>query len=114
MPNPSRSPSRFSKREPEEYRDAEDALYRSFRDAEGSVHWDAFNSPEGRQSCPEVRGNSLDACYRLNAIMPENSGIDGSAHMLDLGRDDARGGQWERYGTSAALRRALRCLRQNG
>ena len=38
MPNPSPSPSRFSKRKTEEYEESEDALYRSFGDAEGNLH----------------------------------------------------------------------------
>ncbi len=39
MPNRSPSPSRCSEQETEQYYDAEAALYRSFRDAEGSLHW---------------------------------------------------------------------------
>ena len=45
MRNPSPSPSRFSKRDTEEYCDAEYALYRSFWDAEGSLHWGVFSAP---------------------------------------------------------------------
>ena len=85
MPNPSPNPSRFSDRETEEYCDTEDALYRSFWDAEGSLHWGVFD----RQGPPEpdfgVRAGFLATGSRLNDIMMENSGIDGDAHVLDLG-----------------------------
>ena len=94
MPNPSQNPSRFSDRETEEYYDAEDALYRSFRDAEGSLHWGVFD----RQGPPEpdsgVRAGFLAAGSRLNDIMPENSGIDGDAHVLDLGRGNGNIATW--------------------
>ena len=46
MPNPSPSLSRFSERKTEEYEDSEDALYRSFGDAEGSLHWGAFEASQ--------------------------------------------------------------------
>lgn len=46
MPSPSPSLSRFSERETEAYYDAEDALCRSFRDAEGSLHWGVLNGLE--------------------------------------------------------------------
>ena len=78
MPNPSQNPSRFSERETEEYYDAEDALYRSFWDAEGSLHWGVFNSPEepgSGSNCPG--GLPCRLSSRLNDIMLENSGIDG-------------------------------------
>ena len=94
MPNPSPSPSRFSERETEEYYDAEDALYRSFWDAEGSLHWGVFNSPEEPGSAHEVREGFLNACSRLNAIMLENSGIDGSARVLDLGCGNGNTATW--------------------
>lgn len=43
MPNLSPNPLRFSERGTEEHYDAEGALYRSFRDAEGSLHWGVVN-----------------------------------------------------------------------
>ena len=60
MPSPSPSPSRFSDRETEGYYDAEAALYRSFRDAEGSLHWADFDAleqgvPEPPESASDVR-----------------------------------------------------------
>ena len=46
MPNPSLSPWRFSEQETEQYNDAEDALCRSFRDVEGSLHWGIHKGAE--------------------------------------------------------------------
>lgn len=94
MPSPSRNPSRFSERETEEYYDAEDALYRSFWDAEGSLHWGVFGSPEEPGSGPSVREDFLEACSRLNDIMLENSGIDASARVLDLGCGNGNTATW--------------------
>ena len=94
MPNPSPNPSRFSEHETEEYCDAQDALYRSFWDAEGSLHWGVFD----RQGPPEpdigVRAGLLAAGSPLNDIMLENSGIDGDAHVLDLGRGNGNTATW--------------------
>ncbi|MDE2785792.1 MAG: class I SAM-dependent methyltransferase [Chloroflexota bacterium] len=92
MPNPSLS--RFSERETEEYYDAEDALYRSFWDAEGSLHWGVFESPNEPSSVAEVRDGFLAACSRLNAIMLENSGIDEAARVLDLGCGNGNTATW--------------------
>jgi ubiquinone/menaquinone biosynthesis C-methylase UbiE len=99
MPNPSASPSRFSERETEEYYDAEDALYRSFWDAEGSLHWGVFDAPEepssgSPNSGSNVRDGFLAACSRLNTIMLENSGINGSARVLDLGCGNGNTAMW--------------------
>ena len=94
MPNPSPSSSRFSERETEAYYDAEDALYRSFWDAEGSLHWGVFDIPAEPGSGSNVRDGFLDACYRLNAIMLEDSGIDGSARVLDLGCGNGNTAVW--------------------
>lgn len=56
MPNPSPNPSRFSKRETAEYYDAEDALYRSVWDAEGSLLWGVFDGPDAPASGPQATG----------------------------------------------------------
>ncbi len=108
MPNPSPSPSRFSERETEEYYDAEDALYRSFWDAEGSLHWGVFDGPEepgsGSPDCDSnIRDGFLAACSRLNAIMLENSGIDGSARVLDLGCGNGNTATWLCRATGARV-----------
>ena len=64
MPSHSPSPSRFSERETEEYYYAEDALYRSFRDAEGNLHWGIFDAPEQPGNTPDVRVEFLAAQNR--------------------------------------------------
>ncbi len=56
MPNPSPSPSRFSERKTEE---SQAALYRSFGDAEGSLHWSA---PEASQ---ELAGGAPDSTSKV-------------------------------------------------
>ena len=94
MPNPSPSPSRFSEQETEQYYDAEDALYRSFWDAEGSLHWGIFNAPEQPGNAPDARGEFLVACSRLNEVMLENAGIDENARVLDLGCGNGNTSVW--------------------
>ena len=69
--------SRFTEQETERYYDAEDAIYRSFWDEDGSVHWGVFNESTG--------SDFLKACANLNDIMVENGGIDSGARVLDLG-----------------------------
>ena len=85
MLNLSRSPSRFSERETQKHCDAEHALYRSFWDAEGSLHRGVFDDPEEPGSGSILRDGFLRASSRLNAIMLENSGIDGTARALSPG-----------------------------
>ena len=99
MPNPSPSPSRFSERETEEYYDAEDALYRSFWDAEGSLHWEVFEASGEPGSGPpnspsNVRDGFLAACSRPNGIMLESSGIDEPARVLDLACGNGNTATW--------------------
>ena len=68
---------KFTERETEKYYDSEDAIYRSFWDEDGSVHWGVFDESTG--------SDFLKACANLNHIMVENGGIDGAARVLDLG-----------------------------
>ena len=104
MPNPS---SRFSERDTEDYYDAEDDLYRSFWDAEGSLHWGVFDAPERADGAAgttgaggdtaadaDVRRNFMAACARLNEIMLANAGIDGAAQVLDLGCGNGNTATW--------------------
>ena len=102
MPNP----RRFSERETEEYYDAEDALYRSFWDSEGSLHWGVFDkssdeSPPGDSG--NVRAGFLSACSRLNEIMLANAGIDGDARVLDLGCGNGNTAMWLSRATGAKV-----------
>ena len=69
--------SRFTEQETEKYYDAEDAIYRSFWDEDGSVHWGIFDASTGN--------DFIKACANLNDIMVEDGGIDSSARVLDLG-----------------------------
>ena len=94
MPNRNQSPSRFSESETEAYYDAEDALYRSFWDAEGSLHWGVFEEdPESGQD-GRIRDAFLTACSRLNEIMLEDSGIGVHSHVLDLGCGNGNTSLW--------------------
>ena len=103
MPNPSPSPSRFSERETEEYYDAEDALYRSFWDAEGSLHWGVFHAGGPPEDEAAARDSFLAACARLNDIMLENSGINTDAHVLDLGCGNGNAATWLCRSTGARV-----------
>ena len=69
--------SRFTEQETEAYYDAEDAIYRSFWDGDGSVHWGYFDDTTGV--------DFLKACSNLDRTMVEKGGIDGAANALDLG-----------------------------
>lgn len=109
MPNPS---PRFSERDTEEYYDAEDALYRSFWDAEGSLHWGIFDAPARAGAGPDddkaahagdVRAGFLAACARLNEIMLANAGIDAAAQVLDLGCGNGNTATWLCRATGARV-----------
>ncbi len=103
MPSRSQNQSRFSESETEAYYDAEDALYRSFWDAEGSLHWGVFTSDP--QSGPDgsIRDSFLTACSRLNQIMLEDSGIGSGSHVLDLGCGNGNTSLWLCQATGASV-----------
>ena len=69
--------SRFTEEETENYYDSEDAIYRSFWDEEGSIHWGVFDDSTG--------DDFLEACSNLNGIMVEKARIGSDAKVLDLG-----------------------------
>ena len=69
--------SRFTEQETERYYDSEDAIYRSFWDEDGSVHWGVFDESTGN--------DFLMACANLNDMMVDKGHIDSSARVLDLG-----------------------------
>ena len=58
--------NRFSEQDTEAFYDAEDALYRSFWDKEGSLHWGWFDGQTG--------DDFLAACANLNHIILEKAG----------------------------------------
>ena len=94
MPNPSQSPSRFSEGETEAYYDAEDALYRSFWDAAGSLHWGVFDTDPKTGGETAIRSSFLTACSRLNAMMLDDAGIGSDSHVLDLGCGNGNTSLW--------------------
>jgi ubiquinone/menaquinone biosynthesis C-methylase UbiE len=69
--------SRFSEQETESYYDAEDAIYRSVWDEDGSVHWGLFDERTGN--------DFLKACANLNRTMVEKGRIGQDSTVLDLG-----------------------------
>ena len=103
MPNPSQSRSRFSESETEAYYDAEDALYRSFWDAEGSLHWGVFEADPQSGGDSAIRDSFLSACTRLNEIMLGDSGIDGDSRVLDLGCGNGNTSLWLSRATGASV-----------
>ena len=103
MPSPSQSRSRFSESETEAYYDAEDALYRSFWDAEGSLHWGVFEADPQSGGDAAIRDTFLSACIRLNEIMLGNSGIDDDSHVLDLGCGNGNTSLWLSRATGASV-----------
>ena len=70
-------PSRFTEQETEAFYDAEDAVYRSFWDSEGSLHWGFFDQSTGN--------DFLKASANLNQIMAEKASIDSTSKVLDVG-----------------------------
>ena len=78
--------SRFSEQETEAFYDAEDALYRSFWDREGSLHWGWFDEQTG--------DDFLAACVNLNRVMLEKAGISQESHVLDLGCGNGNTSTW--------------------
>ncbi len=69
--------SRFTERETESYYDAEDAIYRTIWDEDGSVHWGYFDDTTGT--------DFLKGCANLDRIMVERGQISSNANALDLG-----------------------------
>ncbi len=67
----------FTERDTETYYDSQDAIYSSFWDPDGSVHWGYFDESTGN--------DFLKACANLNRIMAEKAQIDPESKVLDLG-----------------------------
>ena len=83
---------RFSEQETEEYYDAEDVIYRSIWDADGSVHWGVFDGATDDDS--NIREQFLAAGIRLNQLMVEYGGIDENAKVLDVGCGNGNAAIW--------------------
>ena len=82
---------RFSEQETEEYYDAEDVIYRSVWDADGSVHWGVFDKSTDGAS---IREQFLAAGIRLNELMVEYGGIDETSKVLDVGCGNGNAAVW--------------------
>lgn len=78
--------SKFTEQDTEKFYDAEDALYRSFWDESGSLHWGYFDDTTGR--------DFLKACANLNGVMAEKSGISQESTVLDLGCGNGNTATW--------------------
>ena len=78
--------SRFSEQNTEAFYDAEDALYRSFWDREGSLHWGWFDEQTG--------DDFLAACTNLNRVMLEKAKIQPESIVLDMGCGNGNASTW--------------------
>jgi ubiquinone/menaquinone biosynthesis C-methylase UbiE len=78
--------SKFTEQDTEAFYDSEDALYRSFWDKEGSLHWGIFDDSTGR--------DFLKACANLNAIMADKANIGRESHVLDMGCGNGTTATW--------------------
>ena len=65
---------RFSERDTEQYYDAEDSIYRTIWDRNGSVHWGLFDESTGE--------DFLKASANLNRFMAGKARIDQSSNCL--------------------------------
>lgn len=77
---------KFTERDTEAFYDGEDAVYRSFWDDQGSLHWGFFDSTTGT--------DFLKACARLNDLMVQKAQIGGAARILDLGCGNGTTSMW--------------------
>ena len=77
---------KFTEQDTEAFYDTEDAVYRSFWDDQGSLHWGFFDSSTGL--------DFLKACSRLNSMMIEKAQIDAGARVLDLGCGNGTTAMW--------------------
>ena len=82
---------RFSEQETEEYYDAEDVIYRSIWDADGSVHWGVF---DGNPNGNNIREEFLAAGVRLNELMVEYASINETSRVLDVGCGNGTTAKW--------------------
>ena len=90
---------RFSEQETEQYYDAEDVIYRSVWDSDGSVHWGVFEGePKGNE---HIREEFLAAGIRLNELMVEYGKIDASSKVLDVGCGNGNAAVWLTCATGA-------------
>ena len=70
----------------ESFYDSEDALYRSFWDTEGSLHWGLFDESTGQ--------DFLKACANLNEFMANRAGLLPESTLLDIGCGNGNTAMW--------------------
>ena len=90
---------RFSEQETEEYYDAEDVIYRSVWDADGSVHWGVFDDKVNGDA--SIREQFRAAGIRLNELMVEYAGIGSGSRVLDVGCGNGTNVIWFSRNTGA-------------
>lgn len=83
------SQSKFTETDTEAFYDAEDSLYRSFWDSEGSLHWGYFLDLTATSV-----NDFIPACHRWNDYMLEKSGITDSSRVLDIGCGNGNTAVW--------------------
>ena len=79
----------YTEAETEKFYDAEDSLYRSFWDSEGSLHWGYFNNLNSTS-----KDEFLPACKRWNEYMLQRSNITNQSKVLDLGCGNGNTAIW--------------------
>ena len=78
--------SSFTEDVTESFYDSEDALYRSFWDTEGSLHWGLFDESTGQ--------DFLKACANLNEFMANRAGLLPESTLLDIGCGNGNTAMW--------------------
>lgn len=78
--------TKFTELETASYYDAEDPIYRSFWDREGSLHWGLYDDFTGR--------DFLKACANLNEFMLEKASISPAANVIDIGCGNGNTAMW--------------------
>ena len=66
-------PSRFTEQDTEAFYDAEDAIYRSFWDDQGSLHWGYFDASTGLDGEDTPDRDGLVTCHILDSISLEDT-----------------------------------------
>ncbi len=77
---------KFTETDTESFYDGEDALYRSFWDKEGGLHWGIFDTSTGI--------DFLEACENTNRVMAQKAGIGADSCVLDLGCGNGTSASW--------------------
>ncbi|MCE2465690.1 MAG: methyltransferase domain-containing protein [Dehalococcoidia bacterium] len=77
---------KFTEADTESFYDAEDALYRSFWDRSGGLHWGIFDASTGV--------DFLEACENTNKVMVQKAGIGRDSNVLDLGCGNGTSAAW--------------------